>query len=97
MRTSETFGRGLCFLEQIATFAEPKKWVLGVGTVPDDGGIEYETIEETIMEEGQKVKVKCLDVDNRGRIKLSIKETLPAPPPKEDSAEVTAESDDEQE
>ncbi len=30
---------------------------------------------------GQTVKVKCLDVDNRGRIKLSIKETLPAPPP----------------
>jgi polyribonucleotide nucleotidyltransferase len=31
------------------------------------------------LEEGQLVKVKCLDVDNRGRIKLSIKETLPAP------------------
>ncbi len=36
------------------------------------------------LEEGQMVKVKCLDVDNRGRIKLSIKETLPAPPPKEE-------------
>ncbi|HEY7773472.1 MAG TPA: polyribonucleotide nucleotidyltransferase [Marinagarivorans sp.] len=35
------------------------------------------------LEEGQMVKVKCLDVDNRGRIKLSIKETLPAPAPKE--------------
>ena len=31
------------------------------------------------------VKVKCLDVDNRGRIKLSIKETLPAPEPKEEA------------
>lgn len=36
------------------------------------------------LEEGQKVKVKCLDVDNRGRIKLSIKETLPAPEPVEE-------------
>jgi len=26
------------------------------------------------LEEGQMVKVKCLDVDQRGRIKLSIKE-----------------------
>ena len=26
------------------------------------------------LEEGQVVKVKCLDVDQRGRIKLSIKE-----------------------
>lgn len=39
------------------------------------------------LEEGQKVKVKCLDVDNRGRIKLSIKETLPAPEPVEEGAE----------
>ena len=31
------------------------------------------------LTEGQMVKVKCLDVDQRGRIKLSIKETLPAP------------------
>jgi polyribonucleotide nucleotidyltransferase len=31
------------------------------------------------LKEGQVIKVKCLDVDNRGRIKLSIKETLPAP------------------
>ncbi len=37
------------------------------------------------LEEGQMVKVKCLDVDNRGRIKLSIKETLPAPAPKEEA------------
>ncbi|MDZ7922579.1 MAG: polyribonucleotide nucleotidyltransferase [Marinagarivorans sp.] len=35
------------------------------------------------LTEGQMVKVKCLDVDNRGRIKLSIKETMPAPEPKE--------------
>jgi polyribonucleotide nucleotidyltransferase len=33
------------------------------------------------LKEGQVVKVKCLDVDNRGRIKLSIKETLPPPEP----------------
>lgn len=33
------------------------------------------------LSEGQMVKVKCMDVDNRGRIKLSIKETLPAPEP----------------
>lgn len=39
------------------------------------------------LEEGQKVKVKCLDVDNRGRIKLSIKETLPAPEVTEEKAE----------
>ena len=38
------------------------------------------------LEEGQMVKVKCLDVDNRGRIKLSIKETLPVPEPKEEAA-----------
>ena len=33
------------------------------------------------LTEGEMVKVKCLDVDNRGRIKLSIKETLDPPPP----------------
>ncbi len=44
------------------------------------------------LQEGQMVKVKCLDVDNRGRIKLSIKETLPPPPPKE---EVAVEASDE--
>ncbi len=38
------------------------------------------------LKEGEMVKVKCLDVDNRGRIKLSIKETLPAPEPKEGDA-----------
>lgn len=43
------------------------------------------------LSEGQKVKVKCLDVDNRGRIKLSIKETLPAPEPAE---QATAASDE---
>lgn len=31
------------------------------------------------LEEGQMVKVKCLDVDQRGRIKLSIKEANPKP------------------
>ena len=31
------------------------------------------------LKEGQEIKVKVLDVDNRGRIKLSIKETLPKP------------------
>lgn len=35
------------------------------------------------LKEGQEVKVKCLDVDNRGRIKLSIKELLD--PPAEDA------------
>ncbi|MEO0442484.1 MAG: polyribonucleotide nucleotidyltransferase [Pseudomonadota bacterium] len=29
------------------------------------------------LEEGQMVKVKCMDVDQRGRIKLSIKEAMP--------------------
>ncbi len=29
------------------------------------------------LTEGQMVKVKCLDVDQRGRIKLSIKEANP--------------------
>ncbi len=40
------------------------------------------------LKEGETVKVKCLDVDNRGRIKLSIKETLdpPAVPVEEESA-----------
>lgn len=31
------------------------------------------------LKEGQEVEVKCLDVDQRGRIKLSIKELLPVP------------------
>ena len=31
------------------------------------------------LEEGQMIKVKCLDVDQRGRIKLSIKEANPKP------------------
>lgn len=31
------------------------------------------------LKEGQDIKVKCLDVDQRGRIKLSIKELLPKP------------------
>ncbi|MBX2808497.1 MAG: polyribonucleotide nucleotidyltransferase [Cellvibrionaceae bacterium] len=36
------------------------------------------------LEEGQMVKVKCLDVDQRGRIKLSIKEAKPAAPVEDD-------------
>ncbi|SMF00882.1 polyribonucleotide nucleotidyltransferase [Alteromonadaceae bacterium Bs31] len=31
------------------------------------------------LAEGQEVQVKCLDIDQRGRIKLSIKELLPKP------------------
>ena len=31
------------------------------------------------LKEGQEVAVKCLDIDQRGRIKLSIKELLPKP------------------
>ncbi len=58
------------------------------------------------LSEGQEVQVKCLDVDNRGRIKLSIKELLDPPAEVEDTAadgeangnvaepEVAAESDD---
>lgn len=41
------------------------------------------------LEEGQEVEVKCLDVDNRGRIKLSIKELLD--PPVEEEAPAAAE------
>ncbi len=33
------------------------------------------------LEEGQDVQVKCMDIDQRGRIKLSIKELLPKPEP----------------
>ena len=36
------------------------------------------------LQEGQEVEVKCLDIDQRGRIKLSIKELLP--PPQEQAA-----------
>ncbi|ABD81964.1 Polyribonucleotide nucleotidyltransferase [Saccharophagus degradans 2-40] len=31
------------------------------------------------LKEGQDIEVKCMDIDQRGRIKLSIKELLPAP------------------
>ncbi len=44
------------------------------------------------LQEGQMVKVKCLDVDQRGRIKLSIKEANPKPA-EEKTAEAVAESD----
>jgi len=46
------------------------------------------------LQEGQKVKVKCMDIDNRGRIKLSIKELLDKPVEQESAPEVTG---DEQE
>ncbi len=36
------------------------------------------------LSEGQEVSVKCMDVDARGRIKLSIKELLPPPEPAEE-------------
>jgi polyribonucleotide nucleotidyltransferase len=46
------------------------------------------------LTEGQMVKVKCLDVDQRGRIKLSIKETLPAPVPSQEAPVEVAEDSD---
>jgi polyribonucleotide nucleotidyltransferase len=47
------------------------------------------------LEEGQTVKVKCLDVDQRGRIKLSIKEALAESnsAPVEESSEAKASED----
>ncbi|GAA6167616.1 polyribonucleotide nucleotidyltransferase [Sessilibacter corallicola] len=39
------------------------------------------------LKEGEIVKVKCMDVDNRGRIKLSIKETLEKPAPEKPAPE----------
>jgi polyribonucleotide nucleotidyltransferase len=39
------------------------------------------------LSEGQEVKVKVLDVDQRGRIKLSIKELLEDEAPAEEAAE----------
>jgi len=46
------------------------------------------------LKEGQVVRVKCLDVDNRGRIKLSIKEaTKDENPPAEAPAEETPASE----
>lgn len=47
------------------------------------------------LEEGQMVKVKCLDVDQRGRIKLSIKEANPKPAAEEAPAEAVTESNEE--
>jgi len=51
------------------------------------------------LEEGQEIDVKCLDVDNRGRIKLSIKELLDPPaaeeaPAADDANGNSSESDD---
>ncbi len=43
------------------------------------------------LEEGQEVEVKCLDIDQRGRIKLSIKELLPKP--EANNAEAAEDSD----
>lgn len=45
---------------------------------------------EDYLKEGQEVEVKCLDIDQRGRIKLSIKELLEKP------EEETANAEDEQ-
>lgn len=38
------------------------------------------------LSEGQEVQVKCMDIDQRGRIKLSIKELLPRPEAEADDA-----------
>lgn len=38
------------------------------------------------LSEGQEVKVKCLDIDQRGRIKLSIKELIEKPVPENSEA-----------
>ena len=51
------------------------------------------------LEEGQEIDVKCLDVDNRGRIKLSIKELLDPPaaeeaPAADDANGNSSEADD---
>ncbi len=48
------------------------------------------------LQEGQEVEVKCLDIDQRGRIKLSIKELLPKPEAAESqSEEETVQQEDE--
>lgn len=46
------------------------------------------------LQEGQEVNVKCLDVDQRGRIKLSIKELLPKPDAAEPDEEVAQQEDE---
>jgi len=43
------------------------------------------------LSEGQEVRVKVLDVDQRGRIKLSIKELLEDEAPAADESEAAAE------
>lgn len=43
------------------------------------------------LSEGQEVEVKCLDIDQRGRIKLSIKELLPVPDDTSDEPQADAE------
>ncbi|VUD40784.1 Polyribonucleotide nucleotidyltransferase [Thalassocella blandensis] len=49
------------------------------------------------LEEGQEVEVKCLDVDNRGRIKLSIKDLLPKPESAEEADSEAEESSESEE
>lgn len=46
------------------------------------------------LSEGQMVRVKCLDVDQRGRIKLSIKEATRDESPAEDAPAEDAQADD---
>ncbi|TDG12649.1 polyribonucleotide nucleotidyltransferase [Seongchinamella unica] len=55
--------------------------------------IAHERVENVTdyLSEGQEVKVKVLDVDQRGRIKLSIKELLEEAPAEEVPAEESAE------
>ncbi len=47
---------------------------------------------EDYLEVGQVVDVKCMDIDNRGRIKLSIKELLEKPEEPETKTEDTGEA-----
>jgi len=58
--------------------------------------IENERVQNVTdyLKEGQEVEVKCMDIDQRGRIKLSIKELLPKA---ESSENGTAEDSIEQE
>jgi len=46
------------------------------------------------LKEGEDVQVKCMDIDQRGRIKLSIKELLPKPEESEESNESNDASDE---
>lgn len=55
--------------------------------------IAHERVENVsdYLKEGQTIEVKALEVDNRGRIKLSRKELLPKPEPVEQPSEGNAE------